>query len=182
MDFIIINGSPRLNGNTHYVLGQIFETLSNSAPDVSIKPVNITDFNISGCIHCDACHTNGHRCIIKDDGNSFADLVENADVLILGTPVYWWGICGQLKTAIDRLYAKGETLKGHRKLIVAAIGADDLDSPQYDLIKGQFQCICDYMDWDFAYYLPLRASKKGDAKENKLLSQHLSNITEIFQK
>lgn len=182
MNFVFVNGSPRPNGNSHFAMQQLLQGVQTNITDATTQTIQISDYTVHHCIHCDSCHTNGHHCIHKDDGNLFADTLLQADVIIFITPVYWWGICGQLKTAIDRLYSKGDTLKGNKKIGLITIGADPLDTPQYDLIRQQFQCICEYMNWDFVYHRPIQAHKKNDLQNNIPLAESLLNDWNSFLK
>lgn len=68
------------------------------------------------------------------------DKLDEADVVIFGTPVYWWGVSAQLKAVIDRMYMKRFREKRRYKQIgILAVGAATLDDEEYDLISRQFK-------------------------------------------
>lgn len=94
------------------------------------------------------------------------DLYVDADTLVYTTPVYWWGITAQLKLFIDRLYALGTEPHKGKKLYVIAVGADETQGVQYELIRRQFVEICDYCGIEFIGYLPVSADDENPAKKN----------------
>ena len=59
---------------------------------------------IGFCRACDGCMRNGGTCVLKDDMNEILKMFQEADVLVLATPVYFYGISAQMKTFIDRTY------------------------------------------------------------------------------
>lgn len=70
----------------------------------SVKLIRIMDANIGYCRACDGCMRNGGICVLKDDMVEILELFQKADVLVLATPVYFYGISAQMKTFIDRTY------------------------------------------------------------------------------
>lgn len=83
--------------------------------------------------------------------------------MIFGTPVYWWGMSAQLKMVVDKFYsqdAQFQTMK--KKVGVVAIGANELEDPQYRLIREQFSCIADYLGWELAFSLSYSAYEPGE--------------------
>lgn len=71
--------------------------------DVAIKKIYLK--NVNGCIGCEYCHHHDHICAIKDDMQNYYLLFNEADLIILASPLYFWSISGRLKSFIDRLYA-----------------------------------------------------------------------------
>lgn len=98
-----ISGSPRI-GSTDYA---VKAALGYAEEKYQVE----TDFfsaskkNINFCIHCDYCVRKKQGCVHKDDLTELYPLLEQADVWILGSPVYQGAISGQLKTILDRLRA-----------------------------------------------------------------------------
>ena len=70
----------------------------------NVKLIRIMDANIGYCRACDGCMRNGGTCVLKDDMAEILELFQKADVLVLATPVYFYGISAQMKTFIDRTY------------------------------------------------------------------------------
>lgn len=104
MDILILQGSPRLKGNTCAMV-EAFCTGANKAGH-NISVINVFEKQIGDCRACEYCHGKGHgQCIQKDGMQDIYPLLLNADMLVLASPVYYHGISGQLKCAIDRFYA-----------------------------------------------------------------------------
>lgn len=94
-----IMGSPRINGNTHILVNKILEGAKDKGAYTDI--VLLKDMDIK---ECDGCYTcwKGRDCSKKDDMNNIYPEIINSDVIIFGTPVYWYGPTALMKVFIDR--------------------------------------------------------------------------------
>ena len=96
---LIIGTSPRANGNSNR-LAQEFEK-GAKAEGNEVEIVYLCDKTINFCKGCLACQKLNH-CVIDDDANSITEKIHNAEVIVWATPVYYYEMCGQMKTMIDR--------------------------------------------------------------------------------
>ena len=120
---------------------------------------------------------NGGSCIHRDDTNDIIQKVYDADAVILGTPVYYWGVSAQMKTVVDKFYSKDEQFRQQKKKLgIVAVGAGALDDPEYTLITGQFECICKYLGWDLIFSRSVSASNVGDLAGDSGKLQKLSGL------
>lgn len=104
MNILILNGSPRPNGNTSAMVVAFTDGAEQSGHKVSV--VNVCQKKIAGCLACEYCHTHGNGvCIQKDDMQEVYPLLEDAEMLVLASPVYYHSFTGQLQCAINRIYA-----------------------------------------------------------------------------
>ncbi len=120
MKVLAINGSPKSNGNTATALKAMQEVFE--AKGIEFEMVTIGNKAVHGCIGCGLCNKEGNgRCeAFKDDVvNEVLAKVETADAIILGSPVYFSGINGTMKSLLDRLYYAGNA-KGYFKNKVGA--------------------------------------------------------------
>lgn len=101
MKVLGILGSPRPNGNTATLLGQVLA--GAAAQGAATNTIVANHLTIRACQSCDACKKTGH-CIVKDDMYQVYSKIDEADVVILASPNYMGGISGNLKPLIDRLY------------------------------------------------------------------------------
>ena len=104
---LILNGSPRKNGNT----SALVEAFTRGAEENGNKvvPVFLGDMTIHGCKGCFGGGKNPDSpCVQKDDMEKLYPVYRQADVVVLASPLYYWSISGQLKTAFDRLFAVAE--------------------------------------------------------------------------
>ena len=103
MKVVTLLGSPRPNGNTATLAKAFNETAEEMGADVKSFMLNKLDFK--GCQACDACKTKSNKCVLKDDLAEVLETVENTDILVLATPIYFAEVTAQLKTFVDRCYS-----------------------------------------------------------------------------
>lgn len=102
MKVFCVLGSPRKKGNTAKVLGWAEEELRTRGHE--IEHINITDYNIEGCIGCYKCQVNPDQleCSHNDQGVEIFGRMKDAGAIIYATPLYCWGFTAQIKPFIDR--------------------------------------------------------------------------------
>lgn len=132
-NLLIISSSPRRNGNSQLLCNQFMQGVQYKGHHVDM--IRIMDQNIGFCRACDGCVRNGGTCILKDDMADILDLYQKADVLVLATPVYFYGISAQMKTFIDRTYPIWQHLgkKDVYYIISAGLGEDIVERSLGDL-------------------------------------------------
>lgn len=101
MKVILLNGSPRVNGCTARALKEVAMILSQEGIETEL--INIGGKDIRGCTACLKCREIG-QCIFDDIVNDVAKKFEEADGIIVGSPVYYAGMNGSLKALLDRLF------------------------------------------------------------------------------
>jgi multimeric flavodoxin WrbA len=105
--FLIVNGSPRKNGNTAYLISKLIEGISETHPDADIEVINLRTMKIGPCRACDACRKEDRKqpyCAFQDDMAGLYEKVVQCDALVLASPIYWFSITAQMKLFMDRLY------------------------------------------------------------------------------
>lgn len=109
MKVLLINGSPRRNGNTNLALSEVAAALNQNGVDTEI--ISIGTKAVQGCIACQKCVELG-RCVFQDElYNKLRESARQADGIVIGTPVYYAGPNGSLCAVLDRLfYSAGEFL------------------------------------------------------------------------
>lgn len=111
MKVLGIAGSPRRGGNTDLLLGEVMRGATSKGAQV--KTVILNDRKIAPCQHCDACLEKG-KCKVMDDMQMVYRELEEADRIVLASPIQFMGVTAQAKTMIDRcqaLWAKKYVLK-----------------------------------------------------------------------
>lgn len=122
MKVIAINGSPHAKGNTYHGLEIIQKELT--AEGIEMEIVHIGHKAIRGCTACNQCMKNrDNKCVLPDDGvNDIIAKMGEADGIILGSPVYYAGIAGTMKSFLDRaFYAGGGLYRGKVGTSIAAV-------------------------------------------------------------
>ncbi len=180
MKILILNGSPRTTGNTKTALTTIMQGIEQNIPTAEVEKVNVYKLHIKACIHCEKCKTNGGTCVLPDDSATIIQKVTKADMIIFGSPVYWWGISAKLKLVLDKFYSNEEELKQTPKSIGMVItGAAELSDPQYRIIREQFECITAYLGWKLAFSESITAQAIGDLKKDQ---STLNRLQAVWQK
>lgn len=101
MKVLLLNGSPRANGNTSIALGEMVKIFA--AEGVEAEVVHIGNKDIRGCIACGYCKKNG-KCVFSDAVNELAPKFEEADGLVVASPVYYASANATLIACLDRLF------------------------------------------------------------------------------
>lgn len=117
MNILVLNGSPHPNGNTKGMVLAFAEGAESAGHKVDI--IDICKLDIHGCVACEHCHTKGNgKCVQQDDMHKIYGLLGEADMLVMASPIYFRGISGQIKCAVDRLYAvyNPQASNDHKKL------------------------------------------------------------------
>ena len=101
MKVLIINGSPRIGGNTSIAVREMEKTFAEEG--IETETLQIGNKNIRGCIACDKCAETG-RCVFDDAVNEAAEKFERADGLVVASPVYFASANATLTAFLDRLF------------------------------------------------------------------------------
>jgi multimeric flavodoxin WrbA len=105
MKVMAFNGSPRKKWNTATLLGKALEGAASKGAKTEL--VHLYDLDFKGCISCFACKTIGAksygRCAVRDDLTPIFRKIEKADAVILGSPIYFGTVSGEMKSFMERL-------------------------------------------------------------------------------
>ena len=101
MKVLILNGSPRVNGCTARALEEVSKTLNEEG--IETETIVVGNKDVRGCIACNSCAKTG-KCVFNDIVNDIAVKFENADDIIIGSPVYYAGSNGTIISLLDRLF------------------------------------------------------------------------------
>ncbi|MCI8631139.1 MAG: flavodoxin family protein [Firmicutes bacterium] len=123
MKIVVLNGSPRPNGNTAKMTKAFFEGASEAGHEITVVPV--ARMKIAGCLGCEYCHTKGEgKCVQKDDMQELYPLLEEAEMIVFASPIYYHGFSAQLQCAIHRFYAPGSFSKLKKAAMFLTAGED----------------------------------------------------------
>lgn len=122
MKTLLINGSPRQNGNTAIALREMEKVFA--AEGIETETLQVGNLPIRGCMACGACKTAG-KCVFDDIVNEVAKKFESCDGLVIGSPVYYASANATLIALLDRLFCStsfDKTMKVGASVVVARRG------------------------------------------------------------
>lgn len=159
---VVLVGSVRKNGNTD-LLTQAFVEGAEKKNEVEV--VSVADYKIHPCIGCNTCFAReGNECFQEDDMHKVYDMLKKADVLVVASPVYFYGISAQLKAVIDRLHTPMRKEFSIQKLALLLVGAATLPE-LFDSIKIQYQLVLNFFHLEDAGMVLVSGTKeKGEVK------------------
>ena len=102
MKVLIINGSPRVGGNTTLALSEMINVFKKNG--IEVDYVQVGNMDIRGCLACAACHNGRENCVINDIVNELALKFEACDGLVVASPVYYANANATLVACLDRLF------------------------------------------------------------------------------
>lgn len=104
MKILAINGSPRKKWNTAALLEKALAGAASKGAETEL--IHLYDLNFKGCISCFACKLKGGKsygkCAVKDDLTPVLEKIANSDGLILGSPIYFGNVTGEMRSFIER--------------------------------------------------------------------------------
>ncbi len=145
MKIVLVNGSPRTNGNTIRLMNLVAEAAQNKYPEADISTYQLNDMDFKGCQGCLACKKEtATGCMFRDDLTATLDEMVEANAVIVGFPVYMGHVTGQYKSFWDRLYGfigpEGTNrLPSGKKAVVAVtqgVKEPDYYQEMIDLVEG----------------------------------------------
>lgn len=120
MKVLAVLGSPRKGSNTEILVDEILKGAELKGH--SAERLCLYDYEILPCLDCRGCKRakSGYACALPDAMGEIYARLERADLIILGTPVYWYGPTAKMKLFIDRLrpYIASRKLAGKKGLVV----------------------------------------------------------------
>lgn len=149
---VILNGSPRRNGNTASVLKWLEQALAKTGFDLARHDLYRMKFK--GCAHCDRCKQVAHEtaCRLNDDLRPVLDEIARAKVIVVASPVYCWSVSGCTSAALDRFYCffkdRGSLISGKKMVGVFTAGGDLFDG--MDLCVDMLKRLCEYGEADYS--------------------------------
>ena len=130
---LIISTSPRKGGNSEILADEFAAGAREAGHDV--EKVCLYDKTINFCKGCLACQKT-QRCVIHDDADAIARKMKDADVLVFATPIYYYGMCGQMKTMLDRANPLFPAEYAFRDIYLLASAAENEESAVDGAVNG----------------------------------------------
>lgn len=148
-NILVLTGSPRQLGNSALLADAFIQGAKSAGNAVQVFE---TAFHpVLPCKACDKCWSNDKPCIFEDDFSKLAPMLEEADVLVLCTPLYWFTMSAQLKAAVDKLYAYMQP-NAKRKLkikecVLLCTAEGTEEDGDFEGLKATYKSIAGYLKW-----------------------------------
>ena len=140
MNILVISTSLRAKSNSDILTEKLIAGAKDAGHQVEL--ISLKGKNIKFCIGCLACQKT-QKCVLNDDANLIAEKVKNADTLVFVTPIYYYEMCGQMKTLLDRLNPLYPSDYKFRKVYMMSVAAEDeshVPEKAVSGLKGWIDC------------------------------------------
>ncbi|MBQ6731893.1 MAG: flavodoxin family protein [Paludibacteraceae bacterium] len=139
MKVLILQSSPRANGNTAWMADEFKKAAESAGHDVTL--VNVSKKKIAGCLACEYCHGKGNgACVQKDDMQELYPLMAETEALILASPIYYFTLNAQIQAPIQRMYCVNSPAKVKKMALLCSSYSPNV----YDGATAEFRDICNY--------------------------------------
>jgi multimeric flavodoxin WrbA len=183
MSIVILNGSPRKEGNTATLLKLVEAEFARKK--IETKRINLYALDFKGCSHCDACKKFKDRpgCVLPDDFSPILEQIAQTSAIIIASPVYCWGVTGSVKAALDRFYAlfkNGPGLLANKKIAgIFTCGGDYFDG--MELCVTMLKHICEYAQANYVATLPaINCAEPDELLQREWLGQRIASFVANF--
>jgi multimeric flavodoxin WrbA len=166
---LILAGSPRKGGNSDLLCDQFLLGAQDAGHEV--EKIYVTDREIAYCTGCGVCFEQKSGCAQKDDMTDILEMMINADIIVMATPVYFYNMNGQMKTLIDRT-CSGYTAISNKDfyfIMTAAVTSKDKLTRTLESFRGFTDCLDGAEEKGVIY--GTGAWNVGDIKKSKAMSQ-----------
>ncbi|MBR4919912.1 MAG: flavodoxin family protein [Prevotella sp.] len=167
MNILIISGSPRKGGNTELLA----EAFAKGAAEHHVEIVSVRNYQVNPCLGCNACFKTNGICAQKDDMDIIYEKMNQADMLVIASPVYFYGISAQLKAVIDRFHNPIRDTFHIKKMALLLVGAASLPE-LFDAILTEYNLCLKFFNIEDAGKVLVRGVKdKGDIKGTRFIEE-----------
>ena len=162
MKVLLINGSPRVGGNTGIALDEMVKVFT--AEGIETDVMQIGNKAIRGCMACGACAKAG-KCVFDDEVNIAAEKLKEADGLVVASPVYYASANGTLISFLDRLFQSAKFDKTMKVGAAVAVARRGGCSATFDELNKYFT-ICGMPVASSQYWNSVHGRIKGEASQD----------------
>lgn len=163
MKVLIINGSPRVGGNTTLALSQMIDIFKEN--EIEVDYVQVGNMDIRGCIACAACHNDRENCVIDDIVNELAPRFEACNGMVVASPVYYASANSTLVACLDRLFYSTKFDKRMKVGASVAVARRGGCSATFDQLNKYFT-ISGMPIASSQYWNSVHGGAKGEAEED----------------
>jgi multimeric flavodoxin WrbA len=180
MKVLALNGSPRKQGNTDILVDDVLSGARSKGH--LVEKLRLYDYEILPCIDCRRCKQGeaGYACALKDGMQEIYPKLEAADIIIFGTPIYWYGPTAKMKLLIDRLrpFISSRKLSGKRGMVVVpSEEGPDCCGPIVEMFRMSFE----YLGMKMGESILVKAYERGEIKQSPGEQERAYELGTSFQ-
>lgn len=164
MKILALIGSPRIGGNTDILVDRMLQGARSSGNEV--EKIYLYDYEILPCLDCRRCKRDDFTCHLPDGMSEICPRIEGSDMIVFGTPVYWYGPTAKMKLLIDRMrpFIASRKLEGKRGVVVTpSEEGESCCGPLMEMFRMSFE----YLGMVFAGSILAKAYERGEVRDNE---------------
>ena len=145
MKVVVITGSPHRDGTSALMARKFVEGANKSGHEV--YKFDAAFKKVHPCIGCDKCECGKNPCVFQDDMKELYCKLQEADVVVYISPLYYHNISAQLKTVLDRYHGIDNLIRGTGKKVFTIITAAYPEDWVFDGVKATIKTTARYLGW-----------------------------------
>lgn len=164
MKILALIGSPRCGSNTDTLVEHILR--GSETKGHTSEKLYLYNYKISPCIDCRNCKKGSYVCTVNDGMQEIYPKMEASDLIIFGTPLYWYGPTAKVKLLIDRMrpfIANGKLKDKKAVIVVPSEEGPKACGPLLEMFRMSFN----YLGMEFVGKVFVKAYEKGEIVENQ---------------
>ena len=171
MNILILQSSPRANGNTAWMADEYKKAAEAAGHEVTL--VNVSKKKIEGCLACEYCHGKGNgACIQQDDMQELYPLMAEAEVLVLAAPIYYFTLCAQIQAPIQRMYCVNAPAKVKKMSMLVSSYSPGV----YSGAIAEFHDICNYWHAEDAGIVTAKFEEQKTEETKQKIVELVNNL------
>ena len=187
-NILILNGSPRENGN----ISRLLKSMKDEADAMGFHVIyiRVSALNVKPCTGCMQCRKDGVCCLPKDDSAEILKAIRESDVIVIGSPCYWGNIPGELKIVFDRIvYGIMKTngnklpkplLKGKKAVFISTCSTSLPFNILIRQSRGTIHALKEIFRWSGIQIA--ETFEKGGTKQHDVSEKDLARCREIIRR
>ncbi len=175
---LILSGSPKKDGNTAALVKWFTEGAKSKGAEVEVVQTAFLKYKSNGCTSCRSCQKiKEYECAISDEAKPVLAKMANVDVIVMATPLYFYGPSAQLKLIFDRMFSlykwdnKADTMKTPLKGKAFVLIASAYEDIGLDALEKPFRLTAAYTGMKFKSLLIPNAGESGDIRNRTTIRE-----------
>lgn len=144
MKIVVLQGSPNRDGSTAMLVEQFTQGAQSAGHHV--RRIDVAHEDVAPCTGCVRCGYGASPCVQHDAMDDILDAICGADMLVLATPLYYYGMTAQLKAVVDRFCSQNSRIASRRLKAALLTVAWNADGWTFDALESHYDTLCRYLD------------------------------------